>query len=293
MQQTVTVKAPCKINLFLNIKEKLETGYHNMDMVMQSLSYSDTIIIKKRNDNKGIKVLSQSCCVPKDKSSIIYRCADAFFSNTGIVHDDITIEVINRIPHEAGLGGGSADGAGVLVGLNKLYGLNLTKKKLCEIGVTVGADIPFCIMGGTARVFGIGDKIEAINSNMDYFAVVAKPSSLSVKTPDAFNIFDNSSVKSSETSGSMIDAIKNGNTKLMSKLCYNAFSPVLCIDQCCEIEKILAQFGSLGGCMTGSGSAVFGIFTDIKSANNAITSLKNKEYICFLARPVSYGAIIL
>lgn len=293
MQETVTVKAPCKINLFLNIKEKLENGYHNMDMVMQSLSFSDTITIKKRNDGSGIKVLCQSCCVPKDKSSIIYRCTDAFFKATGIIDNNITIEVINRIPHEAGLGGGSADGAGVLVGLNKLYGLNLTKTKLCEIGVTVGADIPFCIMGGTAKVSGIGDNIEAINSNMKYFVIVAKPASMSVKTPEAFKLYDSMQTKSMEDSSPMINAILKNDLSLMANLCYNSFSHALNIPQCNDITKIFKDFGSLGGCMTGSGSAVFGIFESKKTANNALAELKSKDYICFFSKPVSYGAIII
>lgn len=293
MQETVTVKAPCKINLFLNIKEKLENGYHNMDMVMQSLSFSDTITIKKRSDSNGIKVLSESICIPKDKSSIIYKCTDAFFKFTGIDDNNITIEVINRIPHEAGLGGGSADGAGVLVGLNKLYGLNLTKEKLCEIGITVGADIPFCIMGGTAKVYGIGDEIENLNSNLKYNVVVAKPTSLSVKTPEAFKTYDNDKSKSSEGSSPIIKACLDNDLNSMAKLCYNAFEKALNIKECTEIENILLNCGSLGGCMTGSGSAVFGIFEDKETAKNAISELKNENYTCFMARPVSYGAIIL
>ena len=184
----IKAHAPAKINLGLEILNKRNDGYHSVDMVMQSVDLFDDIILKETND-KCISVKYNERIDLNAQDDISYKCAKLFFDRLRIKTSGILIEINKRIPISAGLGGGSSDGAAVLKGLNKLYGNPFTQNELMKLGSEIGADIPFCIMGGTARAGGIGTVLRAIESDMKYFLVLVKPS-VSISTKKAYSLFD-------------------------------------------------------------------------------------------------------
>ena len=288
MKNETIVLAPCKINLTLNITGKRNNGYHDMSMVMQTLDFYDKITIKKTNSSI-INVIDKQSKIPKDNNSIVFRATTSFFQYTNIKHNGIEIFVEDNIPVCAGLAGGSADGAGVLVGLNSLFSANLSKQQLCEIGVQIGADIPFCIMGSTALVEGIGEIITPIKPLTQGFFVVAKPD-WGVSTPEAFQIFDNAKKIHTIDNKKTIDAISTQNIIELGKSFANVFQDVY---QNQEVDNLCSEFkdiGAIGACMTGSGSAVFAIFDSYNKAKFALDIIKNKYPSAFLARPCKFGA---
>ena len=157
---SVTLNAYAKINLYLDITGRRTDGYHTIETVMHSISLCDTVEITKITGET--EIICSDSSIPCDKSNIAYKCAAAFFEHTGISGSNVRISIIKRIPSQAGMGGGSADGAAVLKGLNKLYCTGLSLQELCDIGVKTGADIPFCIVGGCGYCTGIGEEISPL-----------------------------------------------------------------------------------------------------------------------------------
>ncbi|WP_294911766.1 4-(cytidine 5'-diphospho)-2-C-methyl-D-erythritol kinase, partial [uncultured Eubacterium sp.] len=183
------VKAYAKINLLLDIVATRKDGYHDLFMIMQSVGIYDTVTVSKQ---KGRKI-TLSCnldSIPVDEKNIAYKAAVAFFDAYKIKNTGIHIDIVKRIPHAAGLAGGSADGAAVIKALNEIYKTNLSDKELCKIGVKVGADVPFCITGGTLLSQGIGEVLTPVKPLRRCFIVLAKPD-FGVNTGYAYKQFDN------------------------------------------------------------------------------------------------------
>ena len=183
----ITVKAPAKINLSLDILGKRADGYHFLRTVMHAIDLCDTIHISMTGSD--IQILCDREDVPCDERNIAYKAAAAFFDQTQATQTGIRIQIDKTIPSQAGLGGGSADGAAVLVALNELYQTGLDTSKLQKIGALVGADIPFCITGGCALAEGIGEILSPIHAQLDCCFVVCKPE-IGVSTAAAYNKFD-------------------------------------------------------------------------------------------------------
>lgn len=284
----VVVEAPCKINLTLDIIDRRQSGYHDMEMVMQSLDYFDTITIRETGTNI-IEVTDQSPQLLQGKESISYRVAQEFFDFTGEQNPGIEIDIKNKIPACAGLAGGSADGAAVLVGLNEMFGSQLSQKQLCSIGLKVGADIPFCIVGGTALTEGIGEKITALSPLKGGYFVVMKPE-WGVSTPEAFALYDQSLVERRPDNKQMLQAIQCQDLELIGKTFCNVFQDVLKSEEIDSICNKMKSLGALGASMTGSGSAVFGIFEDECSAQKCYEQLILDYEDGFIARPYCKGA---
>ncbi|MEG2814487.1 MAG: 4-(cytidine 5'-diphospho)-2-C-methyl-D-erythritol kinase, partial [Oscillospiraceae bacterium] len=219
------------------------------------------------------------------EENIAYKVATKFFDAAKISDRGIEISIKKNIPVGAGLGGGSADGAAVLKMLNKMFETNFSIEQLAEIGVSVGADIPFCLYGATALVEGIGEKITPINRLPNCYIVVAKPA-VSVNTANAFKAFDDSKTSCKVNVLSLIDAIKNANLISISHNLFNVFEQVIDIKEIENIKKIMHQYGALNQIMTGSGSAVFGIFDDEKFACNCAKMLKTYTDFSFLCNPI-------
>lgn len=286
----IVLKAPAKINLALDIVGLNEKGYHLMKMLMQTVSIYDTVTIWKEEKN-GILLSCDDLSIPCGPMNICWKCAEAFFSFTGIKEYGVGIHLEKIIPQQAGMAGGSADGAAVLVGLNRLYETGLSTEALCEIGKTVGADIPFCIVGGTAKVEGIGELITPLPPMPDCTIVVAKPRS-GISTQKAFADFDRLDCPPKLNLEDMIASMaKQDFTKMCSYL-YNALEQVCPLQDVKSIKHSMLSCGAKGALMTGSGSAVFGLFSDKKRAYDCERKLASKYEQTYFCDPVPYGVFI-
>lgn len=245
-------KAYAKINLSLDIVGIRGDGYHLIKTVMQSISLHDVISVEKRGAD--ITISCNIPYIPCDRRNIVYKCAEKFFEHTG-TRFGIHIDIQKNIPSQAGLGGGSADGAAVLVLLNKLCKSPLTTEELCEVGAKVGADIPFCIVGGCTLCEGIGEVITPINSNLSLDLCIVKPD-FGVSTVEAYRAFDNAEILSRPDTDTVIKALEDGDIKTLSSNLVNVLEMDKKID---EIKAFLVDSGAVASCMSGSGSAVFGI----------------------------------
>ena len=179
--RSVTVLAPAKLNLSLDVVGTLPNGYHDLDMVMQTIDLYEKITLRRSND---LSLTLPGSFVPVNDKNTAVKAALAFFDYTGLLAG-VDMTIYKRVPVRAGMAGGSADAAGVLVGLNELYGAHLSMSELCAIGAGIGADVPFALLGGTCRVRGVGDLMKALPPCPDCRFVVAMPS-VGVSTPEAF-----------------------------------------------------------------------------------------------------------
>ena len=191
----ITIDAPCKINLSLDIVRRLENSYHEMDMVMQSVSLYDTLTLSLQEGSGQIRMTcsleNKNAFLACDDSNIVIRCTKAFLNanDLRLSGQDLIIHLIKRIPMMAGLGGGSADGAAVLSALNRLFETHLSCEQLEQIGVKIGADIPFCLRGGTLRARGIGELFSPLPAMPDCSIVIIKPD-FGISTKNAFSRCD-------------------------------------------------------------------------------------------------------
>lgn len=278
----LTLKANSKINLLLDITGIKRNGYHSLFTVMQSLSLGDIITVEKTEGN-SITVSCDTAGVPTDKSNIVYKCAEKFFEYTGIKENKgIHIDIKKRTPFGAGMGGGSADGAAVLVALNKIFHTDFSEKELCRIGVNVGADIPFCIIGGTALALDTGSVVAPLPDLTEYHIVVVKPRD-SVSTKEAYIAVDSLENMKHPKNREMLELLADAEFDEALKLCANVFEQALEISGRVDIKDIMLKNSSIAACMTGSGSAVYGIFKEKSSAEKSALVLKERfrdVYIC-------------
>lgn len=291
MKQKICVKAPAKLNFALDIVGTDERGYHLLQMIMQTIDLYDEITVTRKTE-EGISLSCNLDYIPCNEKNICYRCAEVFFNATGITDRKIAIHMEKQIPQQAGMAGGSADGAGTLVALNRLYETNLPLDALCEIGAKIGADIPFCLVGGTAKVEGIGEKIKKIADFPDCVLVVAKPKG-GISTQKAFADFDQKQIAPKLNLEQMITAIERGNLHEICKELYNALERVCTLEEVFQLKNTMMGMGAKGALMTGSGSAVFGIFPDAKRAYDCECRLRTKYKDCFLCHPVTAGPMIV
>ncbi len=275
-------KAFAKINLYLDITGRLPDGYHELCTVMQRISLCDEVKVKKA---EGITVRTDRSYVPSDGRNTAFKAAKAFFEAAGI-EGGAEISVSKVIPVGAGLGGGSADAASVLLQLNDLYDSPLTEDKIMEAALSVGADVPFCIKGGIALCRGKGEKITPLQKLPECAFLVAKPR-FSVKTPEAYAEYDKFKGTCPDVSG-FLDALSSGDLKKICEAMGNALeTPVSRLyPDIIEIKRKIYETGALGAMMTGSGSAVFGIYNNEKEANAAAQKLRPERLRLFTALPV-------
>lgn len=283
----ISIKVPAKINLSLDVVSKKENGYHNLSMIMQSISLYDIISIKKDVDfSVPSKILTDELCnnikitcnikkIPTDKSNIVYKCAEAFFEYLNIKNQNISIDIIKKIPSAAGLAGGSSDGAGILVGLNTLFENKLSYNELISIGAKIGADIPFCITGGTALCEGIGEIITPLFPLISGYVLICKPD-IDVSTKEIFSKVDIKNIKNHPNTKKLVDACESNDLPLICKNMYNCLEEItspMFLD-ISSIEKEMESLGCIGTMMSGSGPTVFGIFENETACKKAYTKLK-------------------
>ena len=288
----VKILAPAKINLALEVFEKLKnSNYHNVDMIMQSVSLFDTVEV---SINLSGKILIESdkhinCQV---KNNICYQVAKKFFDYTGIKNYGIKINIKKCIPVCAGLAGGSSDGAAVLVGINKIFKTGLSEAELCKIGGKVGADIPFCIVGGTARAKGIGTDLYKIENKANFYVVIVKPD-ISISTALAYEKIDSIKTLDFFDVNKLENNLKSGNIEEISKNLFNRFEKVIDSKEPEKIKKILKENGSDSSLMSGSGPSVYGVFHSKSKAESCFENIKKIYPETFLCNFISHGVKIL
>ena len=276
------LKSNAKINLTLDITGKAENGYHLIDSVFQAVSLYDEIEIEKSD---GITVSFSDKTVPAEKS-IARKIAEAFFEYTGI-SGGADIHIKNNIPSCSGMGGGSGDAAAVLIGLCHLFGADLSLSELIKISAPIGADIPFCLVGGTARVTGIGEKIEPLPFAGGHPVLIIKAGE-KPSTAKMYEALDGAPKIPRETEN-MVSAIKNGDEKRFFGSISNAFTAVSDI---ADKKAELVSFGAVAVGLSGSGPSVFGIFAEGRARDKAFSILQDK-YPCFKAEFSRFGVQIV
>lgn len=277
-------KAYAKINILLDVVGKKENGYHLLEMIMQSIDLYDVIDVNKIE--KGIKISCNKSYIPINNKNIAYKAAELFI-NTYEIKEGVSINIYKNIPTSAGLGGGSADGAAVLKAMRTIFNVNVTDKELEELGAKIGADVPFCINGGTAFCEGIGEVITPIRKFKDKILVVVKPK-FGVSTKWVYSEYDKlSDVKKPKTE-KILDAVKNDKIKAVSAEMANVLEDVTIskygiIDR---IKKDMIKIGALGAMMSGSGPSVFAFFEDSLSAQRCFEKMKENYPETFITRTI-------
>ena len=268
----LTVTANAKINLTLDILGKREDGFHEVSMVMQSVNLHDTIELEKIES--GIELEIDIPNLKADSSNLAWRAAELLI-NECHVKGGVSIKLKKVIPMAAGLAGGSADAAAVLRGMNELYGLGLTKEKLCEYGARLGSDIPFCIMGGTMLATGRGEVLEKLSPMPKTFVVLAKPP-VDVSTAWAYGEYDSVGVEEHPDNKLFCQELENGDIEAISGLLCNVLESVTIkrYEVISRLKDVMLQQGALASMMSGSGPTVFGITTSKTVAENIAAAVR-------------------
>lgn len=262
----LTVKAYAKINLFLDITGRLPNGYHTLNTVMQQIDLYDEVSVCTTEADRKIRIECGNPDVPCSEKNIAYRAAAAFFDETGI-REGADIHIKKNIPLEAGLGGSSTDGAAVLNALNCIYENPVTSERLLEIGAKLGADVPFCLVGGTAVCGGIGEKIKPVVCKKDYTLVIIKPD-FPCSTAKAYQQYDLSPLPPHSGFDSFTESLQNGCESWCGGV-YNVFEQLYRDPRIDALTELLKANGALCAALSGSGSAVFGVFVSREAAENA------------------------
>ncbi len=284
----LTLSAPAKINLTLDVVGKREDNYHLIRTVMQTVTLSDTVTVT-RVDEPGIFLRLSDKSLPTDRRNTAYAAAKAFWN--ALPESDrvggIDIYIDKKIPQQAGLAGGSADAAAVLRGLNHLWDEPFSIGALCVFAVSIGADVPFCVRGGAALATGIGEVLEPVKSLADdLFVVICKPE-VSVSTADAYaavDAYEGDGVLSDEVG--LLAALEAEDVATVGEKLHNVFEKVLNLPQVNSICEKMREFAPLGCQMSGSGSAVYALFkneTDARACREALRDF-GTVYLC---RPLS------
>lgn len=287
----VKVKAYAKINLMLDIINKRTDNYHDLFMIMQSINLYDTVTVCE-NKSKSISITCSNADVPLNNSNIAWKAAESFFEHTKKKNKGINIDIIKRIPHSAGIAGGSADGAAVITALNRIYKTNLSDDELCKIAVKVGADLPFCVTGGTRLAQGIGDILNIVKPLRKCHIVLIKPD-VDVNTSIAYKQFDEFGKNHTPDKFGMLCAMQSRNLEIISAKMENVFEQFIDVPNRIEIKEIMKNNNALGVCMSGSGPSIFGIFTEKSNAQKCCDELKKFTDNVFLTTPVSKGCKIV
>lgn len=272
--ERISINAMAKINLGLDVLRRRENGYHDVKMIMQTVNIYDTLDFVKLQDSK-IVVKTDTMELPTDENNLIYKAAKLLFDKCG-VKEGVEITLTKRIPIAAGMAGGSTDAAAALVGINTLFDLNLSMDDLKEIGVKIGADVPYCIEGGTALSEGIGEILTKLPDAPDCFVVVAKPE-ISVSTKYVYENLHANELKKHPDIDGMVEAIKEGNLDGVCKRMENVLEtvtetkyPVIS-----ELKQMLKEAGAENSLMSGSGPTVFAIFKEEELAKKVLELVKN------------------
>lgn len=277
----ISLKALAKINLGLDVVRRREDGYHEVRMIMQTIQLYDRFDIK-RTQEPGIQIQTNLSFLPVNENNLIYKAAKLLMDEFSIT-DGVSVKLDKRIPVAAGMAGGSTDAAAMLIGVNRLFSLGLTKRQLMERGVQIGADVPYCIMRGTALAEGIGEALSPLPPMVKCPVLIAKPS-ISVSTKFVYQNLKLDDTTIHPDIDRLIDDIKAKNLHDIAAHMGNVLETVTIpnypvID---EIKKHMLSNGAVGAMMSGSGPTVFGLFDDEDTAKKAYKAMRSSH----LARQV-------
>ena len=282
VNEKITIAAHAKLNLYLDIVGTREDGYHLLETVLQSVDLCD--IVEVATAREGISVSCSNPEIPTGEKNICHKAAKRFAERVG-VNFGAEIHIEKRIPDGAGLGGGSADAAAVLYALNELNGLPMRSDELVQLAAEIGADVPFCLAGGLAVCRGIGELIEPLKPLPERFYLIVKPN-FCCPTQEAYKLYDKSPVSAKNG----LEAFCNAGSRYPEQL-YNVFEEIYGNVEIPSIKTKLRETGALGSLLTGSGSAVFGVYETALQAASAARAFP--EMFTAVARPVSSGLAVL
>lgn len=268
----IELKALAKINLGLDVLGKRDNGYHDVRMVMQSVYLYDNVKIERKKE-PGIELSSNLYFLPTGEGNIAYKAADVLIREFGI-EEGVRITLNKHIPVAAGMAGGSSNAAAVLFGMNRLFGLKLSRQELMDRGVKLGADVPYCILRGTVLAEGIGEKLTVLPAMPKCTVLIAKPP-ISVSTKVVYEALDAKEIPEHPDIDGLLAGLEKGNLKQVASCMGNVLEDVT-IPMHPEIEaikQVMKDCGALNAMMSGSGPTVFGLF------ENKMTARKAQEII--------------
>ena len=273
----VEERAYGKINLSLDVIGRRENGYHDVSMVMQTVDLYDVISLNKLKGDGEIRLTANVNTLPLDETNIVYKAVKLVKEEYGL-NTGVSVHIEKHLPIAAGMGGGSSDGAAALRGMNRLFELGLSNEKLEELGVRLGADVPFLIKGGIALAEGIGEKLTKLPDFPDCVLVIAKPD-LGVSTKEVYEAFDSLKEVNHPDVGKLVKSLGSAGLKEIVKLLGNVLEEVTAKKyEIIEVVKnLLIDNGAVFSMMTGSGPTVFGIFENEEQAKKACNNLRKQE----------------
>ena len=282
--QKVSLPAFAKINLSLDVLRKRPDSYHDMRMIMQTVALCDEISVEKA-DKAGIELDSDLRFLPKNGKNLVVSAAELFCSQQSLFCG-VKLQLRKSIPVSAGLAGGSADAAAVLIAMNLLFETNLSQEQLCQMGKKLGADVPFCIVGGTALVEGIGDIITSLPAMPPCHIVLCKPR-FGISTAYVFSKLNCQKLKEHPDTRGLIQAIEQGNLQMLARRIFNVMESVTASEhpEIAEIKSKMLDCGALGCTMSGSGPTVFGLFESQVAAHQAYSLLKQQYHEVYETTP--------
>lgn len=278
------VKAYAKINISLDVVGKREDGYHLLKMIMQNIDLYDLISVEKTSS--GISITCNKPYIPTDERNLAYKAAK-LFKDTYKVDGGVTINIRKNIPVAAGLAGGSTDAAAVLKCMRDIYKPNLSDEELESLGLKIGADIPYCIKGGTALCEGVGEVITTLKPFKDFILVLVKPS-FGVSTKDVYGGLDISKIHKHPDTDGLINAMEDGNIQFVGRNMRNVLENVTLRKHYClrDIKQEFLRMDAIGTLMSGSGPTIFAFFEDMVKAQSCYDKMKTKYNEVFLTRTI-------
>lgn len=289
---SIDLKSRAKVNLSIDVLGKREDGYHLVEMIMQTIDLYDKLKITEIEEN-SILIKSNSLDIPLNEDNIMYKAVN-LLKNQFNIEKGIEISIEKNIPVAAGMAGGSSNAAAVLVGLNKLWNLGLSESELKDIGLKLGADVPFCITGGSALAEGIGEELTNIKGlPEDLNILVCKPN-IFVSTKEVYQSLNMDKVKRRPQNKELIDALQKEDVKFISENMVNVLEEVTSLkySEIGQIEDIMIKNKALGSMMSGSGPTVFGLFDNKDCAIKAKEDLQAKYNQVYLVKSSNKGVEI-
>ncbi len=281
------IQAFAKLNLTLDILGKREDGYHDLRMVMQSITLADTLTLEE-NQGEGLRVSANLRFLPTGEKNLAAAAALRFWEALGREPEDLDIRIEKRIPVCAGMAGGSSDAAAVLRALNQRSGDPFSPKELARLGERVGSDVPYCVLGGTALAEGRGEVLTPLAPLPRCWVVACKPD-FPISTPELFAQADRVKLRRRPDTAGLVAALEAGDLGGVARRMYNVFEDVLparLYTRVAEIKNILIQCGALGANMSGSGPTAFGLFDRLEAAQEARSCLTQRYRDTFLCETV-------
>ena len=278
--KTVHEKAYAKLNISLDVGKRREDGFHEMTMVMQSISLADAVTVTL-NDTGKVRARTSLPFIPGDERNLAVKAALCYLEAIGRQGQGAWIEIQKAVPVGAGMGGGSSDAAAVLRAMNALFDHALSTPELEKLSCAVGSDVAFCVAGGTALATGRGEKLEALPPLPDCAFVVCKPE-FSISTPELFRKLDQMPLRRHPDTAGLLSAIREGQLGQVCRRMYNVFEDVddRRMRTVADIKSRLLDAGALGAVMTGTGSAVFGVFAPGQALEGVCAPLRREYGFC-------------